>query len=458
MTKPLYVRKYQHDNNTLYVPEHTFRNWLKNKSFPTQLSFGSMTIPCRVAPHPDKKNEYMLTSDCWEKLSIPHEGYIHLFEHNRTVTIGPLVGIFTAGFTNSTLRPIGDRSLFFAKLLSVEQKVGAFYFIFGSHHINWESGTINGFFHTKKGWERCEVPFPNVVYDRLPNRRTESLPTYQKIKERFVNDYLIPWFNPGFFNKWEIYKQLRTDEHTSEHLPESYLNPTIEQIEALLEEHQHVYFKPAGGSLGLGIHQVIKLKDDPFYYCRFRDHQKNRLRRYSSLKRLLKKQFPTGLTNIIAQQGIHLLKVENKPVDFRIHTNKNIDGKWQISAIAAKVAGPGSVTTHIKSGGEIKTSHELFEEMGIGKEKIEHLKDTAITLSKAIDHKIAGNIGEIGLDLGIDKNEKIWMFEANSKPGRTIFSHTKLRYDDLISRCLPLAYAVYLSKQSLTRPELMFTT
>lgn len=459
MTKKfLVIRKESNHNNTLFVPHYLFKRWVEQKSFPNKINLGTKTASCKVAPHPEKKEEYLLSQDLWEQLMVPHESPVHLIVHEDSIHIGPIVGIFTAGFTNSLMRPIGERSLLFAKLLSTNKKEGAYYFVFGANHINWENATINGYFFTKDGWKQIEVPFPNAIYDRLPNRRTEKLHTSREVKEKLQNDYLIPWFNPGFFDKWEINQKLINDNVVNAHLPVNYLNPSEKEIEELLEKYNHVYFKPAKGSLGLGIQQVIKFNDEPYYYCRFRDKDQNRLRRYSSLKRLLRQQFPQGFKNMIVQQGIHLIKWQNNAIDFRIHTNKDDEGNWQVSALAAKIAGPGSVTTHVKSGGEVKTVFEIFNETRTNPKLLKDLKETALLLSERIDHTIEGFVGEIGFDLGIDKNGDIWMFEANSKPGRTIFYHPKLKLDDLLSRRLPLAYGVYLSKKAILEPGRIYSS
>lgn len=441
---------------TLFVPVHLFKQYVAKLQFPNSISFGTKTVSCEVAPHPEQKNEYKLSTDLWEQLMIPHEGLIHFIQKENTVFIGPLVGIFTAGFTQFHLRPIGDRSLFFAKLLSVEKKVGAFYFVFGAHQIDWEEGTVNGYFYTSDGWEQKKVPIPNVVYDRLPNRKVENLELSKQVKERLQTEYDIPWFNPGFFNKWEIHQMLVNDEIAKKHLPESYFQPEFEHIQKLLEDYKHVYVKPANGSLGLGIQQLLQKQNEPFVYCRFRNNEENRLRRYSSLKRLVRRQFPFGTTELIAQQGIHLLKWNNNPIDFRIHTNKDEEGNWCVSAIAAKIAGAGSITTHVKSGGEVKTVKEILHDIGANPAIIKKIHETALLLSEKIDHYMPGFIGEIGFDIGVDENEHVWMFEANSKPGRTIFSHPKLKGDDLQSRRLPLQYAIFLFKQSVEKqPELV---
>lgn len=449
------LKREEESIGTLYVPIGLFKQYVQRVQFPNAISFGTKTVQCEVAPHPDQKNEYKLSADLWEELMIPHEGLIHLIQKEKTVFIGPLVGIFTAGFTQFNLRPIGERSLFFAKLLSVEKKVGAFYFVFGAHQIDWENGTVNGYFYTNDGWKQIKVPLPNVVYDRLPNRKVENLQSSKDVKDRLQKEYDIPWFNPGFFNKWEIHQMLVNDHEASTHLPKSYFQPELTDILNLLETYKQVYIKPANGSLGLGIQQLIQKNDEPFVYCRFRNNEENRLRRYSSLKRLLRHQFPFGLNDMIAQQGIDLLKWNNNPIDFRIHTNKNEHGNWIVSAVAAKIAGTGSITTHVKSGGEVKTVQEILKDIGANPTIIKKLHETALLLSSKIDEKMPGFIGEIGFDIGVDSNEKVWMFEANSKPGRTIFSYPKLKGDDLHSRRLPLEYAVFLFKKSVENQPLL---
>ena len=120
--------------------------------------------------------------------------------------------------------------------------------------------------------------------------------------------------------------------------------------------------------------------------------------------------------------------------------------------LAAKIAGPGSVTTHTRSGGEIKTIAEIFqqEECHLYTEKLEN---AALLLSKSIANNMEGIIAEIGFDLGIDKHGDIWLFEANSKPGRSIFSHPELKEFDQLSCKLSMAFAVFLTEQSILHPE-----
>ena len=82
-----------------------------------------------------------------------------------------------------------------------------------------------------------------------------------------------------------------------------------------------------------------------------------------------------------------------------------------------KIAGKGSLTTHVNSGGDTKLLQELFPDSTKQIQIENKLKHTALQISYALDEQVTGNIGEIGFDIGLDTQENPWLFEANSKPG-----------------------------------------
>ncbi|MDP4172178.1 MAG: YheC/YheD family protein, partial [Bacillota bacterium] len=175
----------------------------------TKISFGSLSVEANFLAHPEENEKIVMGRKIFESIHFPDfQVPLHVFITQQTLFIGPLIGIFTAGFTPFPLRPIGERSMFFSKLLSVKKTVGALPFLFGEQHIDWENGLIKGYFFHEDGWEIRNVPFPNVIYDRLPNRKTENNSTLKKVKERLQKDYLIPWYNPGFFNKLDVHEKL----------------------------------------------------------------------------------------------------------------------------------------------------------------------------------------------------------------------------------------------------------
>lgn len=423
-----------------------------------EVAFGTLLTYCEVEYNADLEKTIIISKKIANELKIRESIKIHVMIHDGVAHLGPLIGIFTAGFTPSILRPIGERSLFFSKFLSIEQSLGLCTFVFGAHHINWDEGTINGFIYDQTGWRQTIFPFPNVVYDRLPNRRIENHKLLKEVKSKLTELYSIPWYNPGFFNKWEMHQLLKDDSSISSYLPETYINPTITQMEEMLTKYRSIFLKPTNGSLGLGVFHLMYSKEENEYFSRYRDDNNiNRLRKFPSLEHFLKYAFQDRkLSDYLAQQGIKLIRLNQSQIDFRIHTNKNENGNWEITALAAKVAGKGSVTTHLNNGGIVKTLDEIYENEDEKKQVLQLLTDVSIRLSDAIDRRIEGFIGEIGFDLGIDQDGQIWMFEANSKPGRSIFSHPGLKRSDLLSRKLSLLYGQFLAEKAIKEPGILY--
>lgn len=453
MRKRYHIRIAQNEQNIVFCPPEL----LEGQTF-ERIAFGAQSVEARFLPHSDPNKSIILSKTISELLGFPDFSIpLHVFFENKTLLIGPLIGIFTAGFTPFPHRPIGERSLFFSKLLSVKKTVGGIPFVFGEQHIDWERGRIKGFFYHQNNWEAHEVPFPNVIYDRLPNRKSERKPALKKVKDRLQREYLIPWYNPGFFSKQDVYDRLHQESTVSGYLPETHPFSSFSQIETMLSKYGHVYVKPNNGSLGSGVHQILFDKVYNNYYCRYRDQGGiNRLQKFTSLEGLFKVVFAKrNLGQMLVQQGIHLLKWNSRQVDFRVHTNKDDKGQWHVTAIAGKIAGMGSVTTHVRSGGEIKTLSEIFppEESKLYEEK---LTTASLQLSEALEKNMEGIIGEIGFDLGIDHNGDVWLFEANSKPGRSIFKHPELREFDLLTRKLSIAFAIFLTEQAILYPEELF--
>ncbi|PAE18308.1 glutathione synthetase [Bacillus sp. 7504-2] len=452
MRKHYQIEIAENAKNLLYIPAEVQGNVKR-------IAYGTLAVELHGIPHPKGKNILLISEDIAAKLRLPNlKTPLHLFLHEQTLYLGPLVGIFTSGFTPFPLRPIGERSLFFSKLLSVEKLVGAHAFIFGEEHIDWENGTIDGLFYLERGWQKITVPFPNVIYDRLPNRRSEKKVNNLNVKERLQKEYLIPWYNPGFFNKMDVYERLQQDPASAVYLPETHPFTSFSMIEKMLTNYGHVFIKPINGSLGFGIHQIIFDRESQAYFCRYRERDgENKLRKYQTLEALFKHVFKSrSLPHMLVQQGIHSLRVNKQTVDFRIHTNKDNEGNWQITAIAAKVASPGSVTTHINNGGMIKTMQEVFNSPEQEEEAVKKLKKACLTLSHALETYMEGIIGEIGFDMGIDRDGNVWLFEANSKPGRSIFKHPHLKAFDLLTRRLSLDFSIFLTEQTIINPEEVF--
>jgi hypothetical protein len=380
-------------------------------------------------------------------LRIPRIGTcLAVSNQSKEISLGPLIGILT-NLTSSPTTPFGSKTSFIRQFMQAGS-AKSFYYAFSPRDVNWQHATVSGIFpKTGGGWVRKTMPLPDVVYNRLSSRKVEKTEGMESFKDRFVSRD-IPLFNWAFFDKWDVYNLLK-DHDASRFVPESRINPSAEQIREMLDKHKFIYLKPTGGSLGIGIYRIT-YNAKRGYFARYRNNGKNVLVRFSKFEGLMK-MLGTGrgrLTNYVAQQGIRLIEIDSCPIDFRFHMTKNGDNQWVVAAIGAKKAGKGSVTTHVRSGGVVMTPEQVLRQIhGTRAELIlNNAKETAIKLAEALEENHKHLLGELGFDIGIDQNEKIWMFEANSKPGRSIFKHPSLKDQDKASLTNLYEHSLYLSR------------
>ncbi|PRS07920.1 endospore coat-associated protein [Bacillus atrophaeus] len=445
--KSLMVGIHKKSENTMFLPSSMKQNGLLYAAFGTQVA------RCHISFKKNLERTVLLSENLFHELMIPHRSQGNIIIHENTVFIGPLIGIFTAGFTKSLSQPFKERSLFFSKLLTLNLQSGGYCFVFGAHQIQWEHGTIEAYLYRENGWEKKTVPLPNVVYDRLPNRKIEDSALLQETKQRLINEYQIPWFNPGFFNKWEVHQLLEKDNRTAPFLPQSILHPSVESIDALCKSFETVYIKPANGALGTGIYQLTQSEKGLTVKHTNEEKSFTSIEYPDSSAFLAAFEKEHDAASFLVQQGIDLIEFQGRPADFRVHTNKNASGKWDVTAIAVKISGKNSITTHLSNGGTVKTLAELYDDPKERADMIRKLSVAALTVSRVLNEHIEGFIGEIGFDLGIDQAGKVWMFEANSRPGRSIFSHPNLTSVDSLTKRRNFEYASYLSEQAIVAPE-----
>lgn len=393
-----------------------------------------------------------VTSLLRSELGIPHGGLINLKREGDILRIGPAIGIVTTGIRRDSKKPIGPRTSFFHKLLQAQEGKGVFYYIFSPHDVDWNNNLVSAWFlqRNKKGgyvWRKLTTAMPDVVYDRIPSRSAEKHESVREFKYKLAGYPHMPVFNQGFFNKWRVHQLLYPNPEVNEHIPETYTSPSLQTVRNLLKKYPIVYLKPKNGSLGYGIVKVVH-QPGKGYEASYHTGSGNVKRNFSKLASLYQHVFRTRrVSGYLAQQGISLLTFHGRPFDFRVHLHKNQLNEWVVSCTAAKVAGSGSVTTHVRTGGTVIPGDELLTHL-FGKQKAvmtERVKDASIRLAQAIEQAKGMDLGELGLDMGIDTRGHVWMFEANSKPGRSIFKHARLKHADQESRKLLVDYSCYLA-------------
>jgi len=316
----------------------------------------------------------------------------------------------------------------FIDLLRTAKEEGVVAYIVAQDDLDVNAPTIKGYVYSpsKKKWVLGDRPFPNVVYNRIPYRKFEQLPEVQELIKACLRHPNIRFFNPSFFSKWSLFEWLNGSRLTRRHIPETVKLNGLNDFTRMVRNHRIVYLKPVKGKAGKGIMKVQRLtsakrpQGSPEYRltCQSGDGTESAV--YDSIPSMYEtvKRTMDG-KEYIAQQGISLASMGGRPFDLRVLVQKSAKGEWRVSGIGARVAGESSITTHVPRGGSIGDPEKLLTHVfGAASARTTLLaaRATALELAAQIEKGAGHTLGEMSMDLGVDKTGKLWFFEANSKP------------------------------------------
>lgn len=336
-------------------------------------------------------------------------------------TAGPVIAILTMDDQEKGFR--GNRKNFI-DLIESGQAAGAEVYVTTVRHLKLASRKIIGFGYDreKQTWERRFFPAPQVIYNRIPLREDEWLPEVRAKLDECMRHPGIRLFNPGFFNKWTLFKWLSKSKRTKPLIPVTRKFREELNLIPLLKKYPFLYLKPARGKAGMGIMRVKrrpKLKKNR-YLVNIQDKTGNLALTFATQTELKEKirELSEG-EEYIVQQGIRLAKCSGRPFDLRVLVQKNGRGLWEVTGIGARLAGEASITTHVPRGGSIENPSRLLTAAfnpRSAKKILWRVRRTALLLAKQIEKSSGYELGELSLDLGVDTSARLWFFEANSKP------------------------------------------
>ncbi|KYP82167.1 YheC/YheD family endospore coat-associated protein [Ferroacidibacillus organovorans] len=285
-----------------------------------------------------------------------------------------------------------------------------------------------------------------VVYNRLGTRKDESQSAVVQCKQ-MLDARKIPYFNPSFLSKRDVSIWLHQDDQASALLPDTTSHFSEDDVKEFLKRYPLVFIKPTDGSFGEGIVRIAR--EAGRVVMAERRGRRVVSTTFESISALAKHVTRTRSATCVLQEGIQLRSVQGCPTDFRVHLCKDGEGQWRIAGSAAKIARRDAITTHVYSGGHVDAAEQVLRGW-YGARALtmrERIDQSAITIGRALERFVSGSLGELGLDMGISADDRIVLFEANAKPGRTIFHHPSLKNQAAASRRMLLSFAA-----SLTRP------
>lgn len=190
-----------------------------------------------------------------------------------------------------------------------------------------------------------------------------------------------------------------------------------QHLYALLQNHETVYFKPNRGAKGIGVFRVSKSThaDQITYYYQYQAKTRS-FSTFQSLTRFIKSQ--TKHKSYLIQQGISLLTYQSSPFDLRVMVQHNPQHEWEITGMVGRVAHPKKVVTNGSQGGTpypVKTLLTSLTSNIQSQELINQINNLSLQVANHLQ-TVYPEIKEIGLDIAIDKDYKLWIIEFNTLP------------------------------------------
>ncbi|WP_029191286.1 YheC/YheD family protein [Paenibacillus elgii] len=233
----------------------------------------------------------------------------------------------------------------------------------------------------------------------------------------------------GKHNFMKKYKMIRS------FLPDTR-KATLTNIKTMLRLYKSVYLKPDEGTGGRGIYKITKEKNN------FILRTGSDVRNFNSLNVL----FATIQRNLIrdkyiVQEGIVLLKHNNRPFDIRVMVQKNEKGILDVTGIIGRQAKRNKIVTNYHSGGTPLPLDTLLKSHLNDKSRKQYIqiikrlgKNASTVLGKSYRSKRA-----FGVDIAIDYKMNPWVLEINTQPDMSIFNTLKnktmykriLRYSEI---------------------------
>ncbi|MNE20779.1 Endospore coat-associated protein YheD [compost metagenome] len=311
--------------------------------------------------------------------------------------------------------------MFCKELVNACQRQGAYVYFFTPNHISSSSKNLTAWVYGDK-WTQIEVPAADVFYNRLTSRKLENKPSVQHFLKEVKSKYGSHFFNEKFLDKTEVFDALSRDHTLSRYLPESHSLRKFAVLKTMCAKYPSVFLKPIRGSLGKGIIRVSKL-DGGAYQTLATVVGGTKRQSYSSLAKLYSSlSGKMKFTRYQIQQGLSLIEIDRRPVDFRALVQKNLNGKWSVTSIVARTAGSQHFVSNLARGGSLSTVKEAAFRSSLPagiKAKIgTRLRTAALDIAQGVDSQIPSHFGELGIDLAVDTNGRIWLLEVNSKPSK----------------------------------------
>lgn len=406
------------------------------------LKLHKVVMPLRVDVNPRMDPATIwLPRQAFRVLKIPAHLPLRLRPRpDGSVEPGPFIGILSP--PRKPGNPYAEQTTFFIRLLRYGRQHHIPIYIFGPDDVHFGKRIIRGWDYLPgKGWVQRPYPLPHTVYDR--SLLTRKIRAVQRRFERMGT----PLFNSLMGSKWWQYRVLAKDPRTAVYLPETRKIRSAADLAYMLNRHGSVYVKAAHGGKGMGIWQISQVGHGRYLVRRTDRRCRVSSLTTSNLGAVAQVILRSRRQPYIVQARLWLMRWQGRIFDIRVLVQKDGTGQWQVTGAGLRVGRKGSIVSNLYGGGQTAPLEPVLNQL-LQQRSPESVREEcyrlALTIATLMD-EACRNVGELGIDLALDRSERLWFLEANSRTGRNVFrrlgSPQLARWADT----RPIAYAVHLA-------------
>lgn len=392
--------------------------------------------------------EMAMAPQVLKRLGLGAPACLHLVQGSSGLRLGPVVGILAprrAGLT----KPYQAQTSLFKRVIAAGDELGIMVYVFDFHDIRWSDRKVRGYTFAKERWVRRVYPLPDVVFDRATGVFPGGSLRADKARQRLVRGYGIKLFNTRLGGKMRMHKLMQADPVLRQHLPTTRRVTGSGVVTQMMGGHGGAYLKPQNGAQGKGIIRLRRAGKGISYTLTTDNYSRVRGQAASVAGALSQLRRRVALSNYIVQPDLNLLRINGRVCDVRVLVQKDADGAWHVTGVAVRAGAPGSVVSNLHGGGRsMRLEGVLQRALGADESIVDQLREQIERLALRIAEVLSRStscLGELGVDLGVDKKGKIWIIEANSRTGRAVFRRCGKKEAARLADRRPLLFAMYLA-------------
>lgn len=287
---------------------------------------------------------------------------------------------------------------------------GLDFYYFTSDNIDFENKKIKGYCYENEQWVMKDFDYPDYVYDRLLQRGGKKHGScYRELQHIPFSNMKSP---SGPLNKLKTYELMSRSPITKECLIPYKQVENPDTIIQFLDEYPQTICKIAQGTMGFNVlfiekdGEIIRVKEQLIE----NEYDVNGFIDY------VNEHIISSTSKYIVQPYIQSNTKAGNPYDLRTHLMKNRQGEWDIVKIYPRIGVQGSKVSNMHFGGSTcEINMFLKKHITIAKPKVfyNNLVGYAKKFATEFEKQFDFHFCEMALDIGIDENENMYIFEVN---------------------------------------------